>query len=104
MSSEPVKWHQKINSHNQVLFDVFKLPCAPVFFTDGGDASRNYPMPELAKLLRWHRNLLNHFKPHVGEILRRTKGDHTSFETISFFASSAEDVGRLFQKYADDSW
>jgi hypothetical protein len=81
MSSEPVKWHQKINSHNKVLFDEFKLPCAPVFFTDGGDASRNYPLPELAKLLRWHRNLLNHLKPHVGEILRRTKGDHTSFET-----------------------
>ncbi len=92
MSSETVKWHQQLHQQVPTLFDEFKFPTTSenrlVFVTDGGDAARDHPLPQLAQLLRWLRNVLNHFSEVVQDQLRRTKGANSCFETAGEFFTS----------------
>jgi hypothetical protein len=80
MQADDVKWYQKIDP------DVFKLMKLPfggplgsttmplAFVADENVPYRDFPLPQLAQLLRWHRNVINHFTVEVQDCLRRSKG------------------------------
>lgn len=76
MTEAPVPWHEQLPLS---IFDEFRLPMTGqplVFDSDPTDmtAPRPHPLPRLAQLLRWHRNVINHFNPEMQVALRRTKG------------------------------
>jgi serine/threonine protein kinase len=98
LKSQQKKWHEKYEG----LFKKHKVPFASKrleFNTVEDAVAREYPLPELAQLLKFLRNTLSHAGPESKNILRRSKREVTGDET-SFYAT----FGDFFTTHPAVAW
>lgn len=99
MASTASKWHEQLPAY---LFEgPSKLPVREFAFSKvGTNASRAYPLPQLAQLVKWMRNVLTHFPADPAQQLnlRRCKGALTSD------GSCYDTAGEFFLLHPAVSW
>lgn len=77
LAEDVVKWHDRLPEE---VFALCGCDSSTVRFVreEGAPLPRAHPLPRLAQLLRWIRNVLSHWEGHarrIQDLLRRTKAD-----------------------------